>query len=167
MDLATKKKKIPSCDLYYDMKYTVPYLTFSNIDNGKNSTLIYDYSDKITALHTSEIFMSMWFSLIQKQQQKQKAIQLRQFHVKPGLMVLLMIVMWLMEGPVKITGLMGQSGLYWICILDVEPCPLVFASVHLYLASNLSRYLECLHQTTTLFILLTDLFCFDFKEVGC
>ncbi|XP_012574570.1 putative DNA (cytosine-5)-methyltransferase CMT1 [Cicer arietinum] len=27
------KKKIPSCDLYYDMKYTVPYLTFSNIVN--------------------------------------------------------------------------------------------------------------------------------------
>ncbi|RDX99879.1 DNA (cytosine-5)-methyltransferase CMT3, partial [Mucuna pruriens] len=27
------KRKIPSCDLYYDMKYTVPYLTFSNLIN--------------------------------------------------------------------------------------------------------------------------------------
>ncbi|CAJ2676008.1 unnamed protein product [Trifolium pratense] len=33
VDLAEKRKEIPSCDLYYDMKYTVPYLTFSNIDN--------------------------------------------------------------------------------------------------------------------------------------
>ncbi|CAJ2646712.1 unnamed protein product [Trifolium pratense] len=33
VDLAEKKKKMPSCELYYDMKYTIPYLTFSNIDN--------------------------------------------------------------------------------------------------------------------------------------
>ncbi|KAJ1403873.1 S-adenosyl-L-methionine-dependent methyltransferase [Sesbania bispinosa] len=31
--LDTKKRKIPSCDFYYDMKYTVPYLTFSNLAN--------------------------------------------------------------------------------------------------------------------------------------
>ena len=29
-----KKKNVPPCDLYYDMKYTLPYLTFSNFDNG-------------------------------------------------------------------------------------------------------------------------------------
>lgn len=33
VDLATKEKTINSCDLYYDMQYTLPYLTFSNIDN--------------------------------------------------------------------------------------------------------------------------------------
>ncbi|WJX61239.1 Alpha-1,3-mannosyltransferase cmt1 [Trifolium repens] len=32
VDLAEKKKKMPSCELYYDMKYTIPYLTFSNIE---------------------------------------------------------------------------------------------------------------------------------------
>lgn len=36
MDLAKKEKTINSCDLYYDMQYTLPYLTFSNIDNGRN-----------------------------------------------------------------------------------------------------------------------------------
>ncbi|XP_061346031.1 putative DNA (cytosine-5)-methyltransferase CMT1 [Gastrolobium bilobum] len=36
--LATKKKKIPSCDLYYDMKYTVPYLTFSNLGNESDAS---------------------------------------------------------------------------------------------------------------------------------
>ncbi|KAG5123680.1 hypothetical protein JHK82_030417 [Glycine max] len=33
VDLTSKKGKLPSCDYYYDMKYTVPYLTFSNIVN--------------------------------------------------------------------------------------------------------------------------------------
>ncbi|WJX50351.1 Alpha-1,3-mannosyltransferase cmt1 [Trifolium repens] len=33
VDFAEKKKKMPSCELYYDMKSTIPYLTFSNIDN--------------------------------------------------------------------------------------------------------------------------------------
>ncbi|OIV94876.1 hypothetical protein TanjilG_22073 [Lupinus angustifolius] len=33
MDLAKKEKTIGSCDLYYDMKYTIPYLTFSNLDD--------------------------------------------------------------------------------------------------------------------------------------
>lgn len=42
VDLSTKKKKIPSCDLYYDMKYTVPYLTFSNLVNGTNFIFRYD-----------------------------------------------------------------------------------------------------------------------------
>ncbi|CAJ1930834.1 unnamed protein product [Sphenostylis stenocarpa] len=31
--LTTKKRKIPSCDYYYDMQYTLPYLTFSNFVN--------------------------------------------------------------------------------------------------------------------------------------
>ncbi|KAF7809603.1 putative DNA (cytosine-5)-methyltransferase CMT1 [Senna tora] len=31
VDLSGKKKKMPPCDLYYNMKYTVPYLTFSNL----------------------------------------------------------------------------------------------------------------------------------------
>ncbi|CAL5188227.1 unnamed protein product [Lathyrus oleraceus] len=31
VDLAAKKKKMPPCELYYDMKYTIPYLTFSSI----------------------------------------------------------------------------------------------------------------------------------------
>ncbi|RZC30222.1 DNA (cytosine-5)-methyltransferase CMT3 isoform B [Glycine soja] len=33
VDLASKKAKLPFCDYYYDMKYTVPYLTFSNLVN--------------------------------------------------------------------------------------------------------------------------------------
>lgn len=31
MDLEAKQRNIPPCDLYYDMKYTLPHLTFSNI----------------------------------------------------------------------------------------------------------------------------------------
>ncbi|CAJ1930608.1 unnamed protein product [Sphenostylis stenocarpa] len=41
--LTTKKRKIPSCDYYYDMQYTLPYLTFSNFVNetakGESDTL--------------------------------------------------------------------------------------------------------------------------------
>ncbi|XP_065850750.1 putative DNA (cytosine-5)-methyltransferase CMT1 [Euphorbia lathyris] len=33
LDLAEKEKTIPPCDLYYDMKYTLPYLTFETIKN--------------------------------------------------------------------------------------------------------------------------------------
>ncbi|XP_027362707.1 DNA (cytosine-5)-methyltransferase CMT3 [Abrus precatorius] len=33
VDLTMKKRKILSCDHYYDMKYTVSYVTFSNLDN--------------------------------------------------------------------------------------------------------------------------------------
>ncbi|TXG55158.1 hypothetical protein EZV62_020414 [Acer yangbiense] len=36
IDLEAKEKKIPPCDLYYDMKYSLPYLTFSNIINETN-----------------------------------------------------------------------------------------------------------------------------------
>ncbi|KDO40233.1 hypothetical protein CISIN_1g013949mg [Citrus sinensis] len=36
MDLEAKQKNIPPCDLYYDMKYTLPHLTFSNINNESN-----------------------------------------------------------------------------------------------------------------------------------
>ncbi|XP_057448958.1 putative DNA (cytosine-5)-methyltransferase CMT1 [Lotus japonicus] len=46
MGLAARKEIIPSCDFYYDMKYTVPYLTFSNlvsettrIENDSSSTV--------------------------------------------------------------------------------------------------------------------------------
>ncbi|KAL5540374.1 hypothetical protein UlMin_041226, partial [Ulmus minor] len=37
VDLQAKERSIPPCDLYYDMKYTMPNLTFSTIDadNGK------------------------------------------------------------------------------------------------------------------------------------
>lgn len=42
VDLASKKAKLPFCDYYYDMKYTVPYLTFSNIVNGKNDVVFID-----------------------------------------------------------------------------------------------------------------------------
>ncbi|KAI4327813.1 hypothetical protein L6164_020231 [Bauhinia variegata] len=38
VDLAKKEKTIPPCDLYYDMKYTVPYLTFSNLDTEISKT---------------------------------------------------------------------------------------------------------------------------------
>ncbi|ESW29967.1 hypothetical protein PHAVU_002G113900 [Phaseolus vulgaris] len=31
--LTTKERKIPPCDYYYDMTYTLPYLTFSNVVN--------------------------------------------------------------------------------------------------------------------------------------
>ncbi|KAL5786855.1 hypothetical protein ACOSP7_003804 [Xanthoceras sorbifolium] len=31
IDLEAKEKKIPPCDLYYDMKYTLQYLTFTNM----------------------------------------------------------------------------------------------------------------------------------------
>ncbi|KAL5854022.1 hypothetical protein ACOSQ4_003824 [Xanthoceras sorbifolium] len=31
IDLETKEKKIPPCDLYYDMNYTLQYLTFTNM----------------------------------------------------------------------------------------------------------------------------------------
>ncbi|XP_014521432.1 putative DNA (cytosine-5)-methyltransferase CMT1 isoform X1 [Vigna radiata var. radiata] len=31
VSLTVEKRKIPPCDYYYDMKYTLPYLTFSNI----------------------------------------------------------------------------------------------------------------------------------------
>ncbi|KAJ0077493.1 hypothetical protein Patl1_35612 [Pistacia atlantica] len=31
MNLKTKEKNIPPCDLYYDMEYSLPYLTFTNI----------------------------------------------------------------------------------------------------------------------------------------
>lgn len=34
MDLKAKEEKIPPCDLYCDMKYSLPYLTFSNIITG-------------------------------------------------------------------------------------------------------------------------------------
>ncbi|XP_050232648.1 putative DNA (cytosine-5)-methyltransferase CMT1 [Mercurialis annua] len=44
MDLAEKEKNLPPCDLYYDMKYTLPFLTFetikkddSNRDSGSSS----------------------------------------------------------------------------------------------------------------------------------
>nr|AIU80190.1 chromomethylase [Hevea brasiliensis] len=46
MDLAAKERKIPPCDLYYDMKYTLPFLTFQTIksdnsirDSGSSSTI--------------------------------------------------------------------------------------------------------------------------------
>ncbi|XP_020216503.1 putative DNA (cytosine-5)-methyltransferase CMT1 isoform X2 [Cajanus cajan] len=35
VDLTGNKRKIPSCDFYCNMKYTVPYLTFSNLVNAK------------------------------------------------------------------------------------------------------------------------------------
>ncbi|KAK7854677.1 dna (cytosine-5)-methyltransferase 1 [Quercus suber] len=41
VDLVTKEKTIPPCDLYYDMKYSLSYLTFANIviDNlGQSKT---------------------------------------------------------------------------------------------------------------------------------
>ncbi|KAK7406900.1 hypothetical protein VNO78_08536 [Psophocarpus tetragonolobus] len=38
VDSSTKKGKPPSCDYYYDMKYTVPYLTFSNLVNETAKT---------------------------------------------------------------------------------------------------------------------------------
>ncbi|TKY70271.1 putative DNA (cytosine-5)-methyltransferase CMT1 [Spatholobus suberectus] len=38
VDVTTNTRKIPSCDLYYDMKYTVPYLTFSNLVNETAKT---------------------------------------------------------------------------------------------------------------------------------
>ena len=34
VDLVTKEKAIPPCDLYYDMKYSLSYLTFANIVIG-------------------------------------------------------------------------------------------------------------------------------------
>ncbi|KAH7576064.1 hypothetical protein JRO89_XS02G0285600 [Xanthoceras sorbifolium] len=37
IDLEAKEKKIPPCDLYYDMKYTLQYLTFTNIESGSNN----------------------------------------------------------------------------------------------------------------------------------
>ncbi|KAL5856348.1 hypothetical protein ACOSQ3_003806 [Xanthoceras sorbifolium] len=46
IDLETKEKKIPPCDLYYDMNYTLQYLSFTNIlnetkggDNDTSSTI--------------------------------------------------------------------------------------------------------------------------------
>ncbi|KAL5856779.1 hypothetical protein ACOSQ3_004237 [Xanthoceras sorbifolium] len=36
IDLETKEKKIPPCDLYYDMNYTLQYLSFTNILNETN-----------------------------------------------------------------------------------------------------------------------------------
>ncbi|KAJ4717641.1 Cytosine-specific methyltransferase [Melia azedarach] len=33
MDLEAKEKNIPPCDLYYDMKYSLPYLTFANMSD--------------------------------------------------------------------------------------------------------------------------------------
>ena len=42
VDLAKKKKTIASCDLYYDMKYTEKYHTFSNLVNGRYFLLRYD-----------------------------------------------------------------------------------------------------------------------------
>ncbi|XP_065847428.1 DNA (cytosine-5)-methyltransferase CMT3-like [Euphorbia lathyris] len=39
MDLVEKEKKIPDCDLYYDMKYTLPFLTYETIkadDSGSD-----------------------------------------------------------------------------------------------------------------------------------
>ncbi|KAJ1403876.1 S-adenosyl-L-methionine-dependent methyltransferase [Sesbania bispinosa] len=44
--LNTKKRKIPSCDFYYDMKYTVPYLTFSNLANGSERSDADPYMDE-------------------------------------------------------------------------------------------------------------------------
>jgi len=38
--LTTKERKIPPCDYYYDMTYTLPYLTFSNVVNGKNVMML-------------------------------------------------------------------------------------------------------------------------------
>ncbi|KEH28933.1 putative DNA (cytosine-5-)-methyltransferase [Medicago truncatula] len=40
-----KEKNVPPCDLYYDMKYTLPYLTFSSIDNEPSK--IESETDKI------------------------------------------------------------------------------------------------------------------------
>ncbi|KAL5854036.1 hypothetical protein ACOSQ4_003838 [Xanthoceras sorbifolium] len=40
IDLETKEKKIPPCDLYYDMNYTLQYLTFTNmlsLESGSNN----------------------------------------------------------------------------------------------------------------------------------
>ncbi|PON67069.1 C-5 cytosine methyltransferase [Trema orientale] len=34
LDLEAKKKSIPPCDLYYDMKYTLSNLTFSSVETG-------------------------------------------------------------------------------------------------------------------------------------
>ncbi|KAG8646881.1 hypothetical protein MANES_09G037800v8 [Manihot esculenta] len=46
MDLAAKEQKIPPCDLYYDMKFTLPFLTFQTMktdnsarDSGSSSTI--------------------------------------------------------------------------------------------------------------------------------
>ncbi|KEH27609.1 DNA (cytosine-5)-methyltransferase CMT3-like protein [Medicago truncatula] len=47
---AAKKKKIPPCDFYFDMKYNVPYLTFSNIDNeSETSTLSSESGSNVRA----------------------------------------------------------------------------------------------------------------------
>ncbi|XP_037497648.1 putative DNA (cytosine-5)-methyltransferase CMT1 isoform X2 [Jatropha curcas] len=46
MDLAAKERELPPCDLYYDMKYTLPFLTFQTVktddarrDSGSSSTI--------------------------------------------------------------------------------------------------------------------------------
>ncbi|EEF32028.1 protein with unknown function [Ricinus communis] len=46
LDLAEKERNLPPCDLYYDMKYTLPFLTYETIktddsgrDSGSSSTI--------------------------------------------------------------------------------------------------------------------------------
>ncbi|GAV63981.1 DNA_methylase domain-containing protein/Chromo domain-containing protein/BAH domain-containing protein [Cephalotus follicularis] len=54
MDLDAKNKKIPPCDLYYDMKYKLPYLTFTSLvsDNSRKDS---DVSSTISSESGSNI----------------------------------------------------------------------------------------------------------------
>ncbi|XP_019422761.1 PREDICTED: DNA (cytosine-5)-methyltransferase CMT3-like isoform X6 [Lupinus angustifolius] len=57
MDFAKKEKAIGSCDLYYDMQYTVPYLTFSNLDNETTPKVESDVSSTISSESGSNGFV--------------------------------------------------------------------------------------------------------------
>ncbi|XP_031264333.1 putative DNA (cytosine-5)-methyltransferase CMT1 isoform X1 [Pistacia vera] len=60
MNLKAKEEKIPPCDLYYDMKYTLPYLTFSNIiteidKSGSDTSTISSESSSNNSIGNSEM----------------------------------------------------------------------------------------------------------------
>lgn len=134
MDLEAKQKNIPPCDLYYDMKYTLPHLTFLNINNGNlccPNVGVLQWWDNVYI----DNFFSSWHSILWFSLSQSSFIELFCFTLVIQ-KVIEGIVMHRQLFQVKLAQIVQLGSLKWVCwtcILVVEPCLLVYALAHPYL----------------------------------